>query len=218
MEPAGEDLAALNRKIRALRARERRPVAKEAETVSATCLGERKIHKVAMMVFVLSGHDAAVAADFLRGRGHGSDPTFRDANPDVGDLAADIEWACINSEVDDLVCLLEQPATRQQTALMEKAARYVVEHRLFQWTVQQNCGQGNAPSRTQMVQAAFRSLPKEVPSGMAPHIRSALCGGPRSERKWLARWRRHWFARRGKLRVRERLTAATIRAKAELIQ
>lgn len=64
MEPAGEDLAALNCKIRALRARECRAVAKEAETVSATYLGERKIHKVAMMVFVLSGHDAAVAADF----------------------------------------------------------------------------------------------------------------------------------------------------------
>ena len=90
-----DDLAALSRKIRALRAREHRAEAKEAAIASATNLWERKIPTVAMMVFILSGHDAAVAADFLRGRGRGSDPTFRDSAPEIGDLVADIEWVYI---------------------------------------------------------------------------------------------------------------------------
>ena len=132
MSHADEGLPALRRRIRILRQQERREAAKQQKIASCACLGERQIPDVAMKVFVLAGHDAAFAADFLRGRGRGPDMTFRDAAPDVGDIEADIDWAYIRAKLDSLLALLDAPATNAAASKVEKAARYVVEHRLFQ--------------------------------------------------------------------------------------
>ena len=168
---------------------------------------------MAMMVFVLAGHDAALAADFLRGRGRGPDMTFRDAAPDVGDIEADIEWAYIHAKLEYLLALFDAP-TNSAASKVEKAARYVVEHKLFQYTVRQNCEVGVAPGRAQLVGQALALVPQGVPPEIAAKIRYAYSGGPHAERKWLAKWRRRWRARKGKLQVRERLATALIKKKA----
>lgn len=213
MSHADEGLPALRRRIRVLRQQERREAAKQQKIASCAYLGERQIPDVAMMVFVLAGHDAALAADFLRGRGRGPDMTFRDAAPDVGDIEADIEWAYIHAKLEYLLALFDAPAN-SAASKVEKAARYVVEHKLFQYTVRQNCEVGVAPGRAQLVGQALALVPQGVPPEIAAKIRYAYSGGPHSERKWLAKWRRRWRARKGKLQVRERLATALIKKKA----
>ena len=129
-------------------------------------------------------------------------------------MQADVEWPYINADLEHLAGLLDTSAAGPAASWIEKAARYIVEHKLFNWTVQQNCECGVAPSRAQLVNEALASVPKDTPSEIASRIRFFLGGGARSQRKWLAKWRKRWQTRRGKLQVRERLSSASIRTKA----
>jgi hypothetical protein len=181
MSAVGEDPAAVRRRVRSLRQRERREEAKQRKVAASAYLGEIKTPDVALMVFVLAGHDAAVAADFFRGRGRGSDPSFRNDALDLGDLSADIEWAYTHTEVDRLVDLLETPVASKKASRVEKASRYVVKHKLFQYTVHQNCEVGVAPSRVQYVEQAMALVPKDTPQGIAAKLRHGYSGGPHSD-------------------------------------
>ncbi|CAJ1424620.1 unnamed protein product [Effrenium voratum] len=94
------------------------------------------------------------------------------------------------------------------------AARYVVEHQLFGWIVEQNSEHGVAPSRDQLVEKALCFTPSTLPSEVRRALAASFNAQPRAQRKWLARFRARWGARLGVLKVQEVVPLEERQAKA----
>ena len=99
-------------------------------------------------------------------------------------------------------------------AELKAACRFIIEHRLFQWLKRQNCEQGVAPSRLQLVRHALSTLPQEPPLSVVDAVAKPLRGSARRQRKWLQNFRRKWGARLGKLRVATTMSQAELQEKA----
>ena len=69
-----------------------------------------------------------------------------------------------------------------------RCARYVVEHQLFGWIVEQNSEHGVAPSRDQLVEKALCFMPSTLPSEVRRALAASFNAQPRAQRKWLARF------------------------------
>ena len=83
------------------------------------------------------------------------------------------------------------------------ACRYVVEHRLCSWLRAQNFVHGVAPSRSQIMEQGPKLLPTNLPAATKSAMEKIFAASARTQRKWLASFRRRWHARIGMLRVHD---------------
>ncbi|CAE8614454.1 unnamed protein product [Polarella glacialis] len=117
----------------------------------------------AVLVFVLADHTVEVATAFAIGKGRKRRRLLHDAD----DVQAQIELEYINMPTDKVVDLLSEPLTPQIQRLIIPASKHAVEHRLFQWVVDQNCEKGVAPSGRLMLQEGMKVIPATAPG----HVR-----------------------------------------------
>jgi hypothetical protein len=202
--------AELRRQVRNAGKRLRRLQVPEEEQ-----LLERPLPREALLVFVLAQHQACVAVDFLRGIGLSQKCPHASVDKQV--LSDYLVDAYISADDEVLRDLLDPPSSQGVHAQMYKAAKYVVEHKLFAWTSNQNIEHGVAPSRAQLVEQALDAFPAGLPAAVAEDLARPLRGTARTQRKWLASFRRRWGARVGKLRIREHLDTSAIHAKVLLL-
>lgn len=96
------------------------------------------------------------------------------------------------------------------------AGLFVVEKKLYQWVVEQNKAKGVAPGRALLVERAVEAIPTELP----PVVRGLLVrcfrrnGSRRCQRRWLAKFRKQYRVKLGKLRAQEQLSLADMKQKA----
>ena len=162
------------------------------------------------MVYILSGRSSTMAAKMLgRGRRTRWPGRFaRNNKPEqvraehVQRCAPAIEkaFACAPpSAVPDLERGLD---ARFEMGDLLCAHKYVLEHKLCAWIAHL------APSREQVL----AQLSVQMSDHASPDVRRRLirpgAGAARSQRRWLARYRRRWGARFGVLRSQEHLCAA----------
>eukprot|EP00435_Cladocopium_sp_Y103_P035033 s121_g9.t1 len=201
MEDLAHTLVECRRCVRALQQRKRRL---EASLAKSSCVPPRDVD-LARLVHVFSQNSHAAAAHFLRGWGRRSKPKAH-SDASVEELVEDVVWSC-------QVGLVEAAPLRDQIL----AARYVLEYKLFHWLYYQNTVQGVAPTRSQLVEKAQAFIPESMNVKGQERMRSLVAGKPRAQRKWLARFRKHWGARLGILKVQDALPMDVLQAKAGLI-
>lgn len=167
-----------------------------------------------LMVFILSGWDSRVAAEFdlrkLQRLQKELDAVVDDS------LVARVENACLGMDDAQLASLFENLDADGLRAAA-RAVKHCVEHHLYKYTVEQNCDKGCAPTRAQLAEAGFHALatlPSEVPQQIVARLRSLLGGDARSLRRWLASWRKRWGGRLGRLQVSEQLPTHVVANKA----
>lgn len=168
-----------------------------------------KIAAVLVLVFVLADHTVEVATAFAIGKGRKRRRLLHDAD----DVQAQIELEYINMPTDKVVDLLSEPLTPQIQRLIIPASKHVVEHRLFQWVVDQNCEKGVAPSG-RLLQEAMKFIPASAPGHVRQSLMDTFGSQGRSSRKWLASFRRRWGARIGKMKIRFGMDMSEVREKA----
>lgn len=191
------ELADVQRRLRALQKKcsKRRPIhdftqrARRCAPTSRACL----------FVFVQSGRATEVAVDFVSGRGWNMSCQLLDEQ-ERQELAAEIEWAYIRAPLEDIVMLETKPQELCSWQDLVAGTRFIVEHMLFAWLQKQNVEQGLAPSRSQLVEQALANIPLLAPEDVKAYLNTILASSDRSQRRWLAKFRRRWGARLGMLK------------------
>ena len=109
--------------------------------------------------------------------------------------------------------LLAQPrGSRTNARDVLAAAGFVLQRRLWEWIHNQNVQRGVAPSRAMLVERARQLIPDGVPPHVAARLLRPLRLG-RSQRRYLASFRKHFACKLGKLRVMPPMTQEERRAK-----
>ena len=154
--------------------------------------------RACLFVFVQSGRATQVAVDFVSGRGWNTSRQLLDEQ-ERQELAAEIEWAYIRAPLEDIVMLETKPQELCSWQDLVAGTRFIVEHTLFAWVQKQNVEQGLAPSRS-LVEQALANIPLLAPEDVKAYLNTILASSDRSQRRWLAKFRRRWGARLGMLK------------------
>ena len=197
------DVADLSRRMRNVRAQLKRSQKEES-------LGELrgKFANCVLMVYIFSGHDLNVAAEYLAQK-----QLFPGSQ--IEERLRAVERVYLKTPTCQIVKLMNDSCLADSRhAELKAACRFIIEHRLFQWLKRQNCEQGVAPSRLQLVRHALSTLPQEPPLSVVDAVAKPLRGSARRQRKWLQNFRRKWGARLGKLRVATTMSQAELQEKA----
>lgn len=173
-----------------------------------------------LMVYVLAGHSAAVAVDFMLGRGRPWNRRRCKAavSIDAEKLRADVEQAFLDAPTSALSMLVLDPLNHFEFDDLLCANKYLMEHRLYNWIYAQNHEHGVAPSRAQIIAQALFCIPAQAPERVKDLLSGCLTGAPRKQRRWLARFRARWGARVGVLRSQEDLPVAVRKQKVGVCQ
>ena len=129
--------------------------------------------------------------DFVSGRGWNTSCQLLDEQ-ERQELAAEIEWAYIRAPLEDIVMLETKPQELCSWQDLVAGTRFIVEHMLFAWLQRQNVEQGLAPSRSQLVEQALANIPTLTPEDVKSYLNTVLASSDRSQRRWLAKFRRRW--------------------------
>ena len=174
-----KELAELTRQIRNLQKRCKRAEAKAASLppkarghTRLTTLRCQASSNLCMMVYVLAGlHTTKVAVDFMLGSGWRRKISCK--NPEITKtLESEVEDALLSAPLSALVALEVDPVTNFEFCDLLCSHKYVMEHKLHEWIVDQNINHGVAPSRDQVV----AELPQCIHECAPPEIRERLCG------------------------------------------
>ena len=188
-------LVQLRRRIRALQQKKRRAISAQNKALQASSSPRT------LLVFYFSGFQPEIVADFLGGRGQSKlqvQPT------DLGTKKVAVNEVKFEFE-QEIAQRGADPTVWAHVTLKDKvvACRYVVEHRLCSWLRVQNFVHGVAPSRNQIMEQGLKLLPANLPAAIQSAIGKIFAASARTQRKWLASFRRRWHARVGILKVHD---------------
>ena len=140
-----KELAELTRQIRNLQKRCKRAEAKAASLppkarghTRLTTLRCQASSNLCMMVYVLAGlHTTKVAVDFMLGSGWRRKISCK--NPEITKtLESEVEDALLSAPLSALVALEVDPVTNFEFCDLLCSHKYVMEHKLHEWIVDQN--------------------------------------------------------------------------------
>ncbi len=197
---AEEQVKKLSWQIRALQQKKRRLSAKERQAAS---FPNPPSSQRVVLVYRFAGQAADVTLDFVRGRGQPRCATVELTDEQERTVLSEVAQASV--QVAASSCQILEAA---------RAARYVVEHRLYSWLLEQNCNFGVAPSRAQLVRQALLLVPTELSADVRQALRTGLTSAARTQRKWLVRFRTRWGARLGVLKTEDYVSVEEARQKA----
>ncbi len=198
---AAEDhVKELNRQIRALQQKKRRLSARAGQQAA---LPNPPLSRRVALVYKFAGQAADVTLDYVRGRGQPQCKTVELTAEQAQSVLREVSSASLQAAV---------PSCKILEAVL--AARYVVEHRLYAWVLEQNCNFGVAPARAQMIQQALLRVPSGLCATARQAVQVGLTGAARTQRKWLARFRARWGARLGVLKIEDYVSVEEARRKA----
>ena len=150
--------------------------------------------RICLFVFVQSGRATEIAVDFVSGSGWNTSEQLLDEQ-ERQELAAVIEWAYIRAPLEDIVRLETKPQALCSWQNLVAGTRFIVEHMLFAWLQRQNVEQDLAPSRLQLVEQALANISTLTLEDVKAYLNTVLASSDRSQRRWLAKFRRRWGAR-----------------------
>ena len=177
------ELADVQRRLRALQKKcSKRRLMQERAQKGRRCA---PTSRACLFVFVQSGRATEVAVDFVSGRGWNTSGQLLDEQ-ERQELAAEIEWAYIRAPLEDIVMLETKPQELCSWQDLVAGTR--------------NVEQGLAPSRSQLVEQALANIPTLTPEDVKAYLNTVLASSDRSQRRWLAKFRRRWGARLGILK------------------
>lgn len=203
--PAG-DLSEVSRRIRCLQ----RQVRRRRAAADAAQKGEvnPKMAGLAIMVYVFSGHNLDMAAEFLAFK-------LRLGDDSMEDMRCKFEQVCMQEPVARVVELMnDQCVASRSMQVMTAACTFIVQRQLHAWLREQNCNRGVAPSRAQMIRHALSVVPSDCPLEVQACVGKPLRGSARRQRKWLRRFRQLWGARVGTLQAVSTLSLTEMQEKA----
>ncbi|CAE7913906.1 unnamed protein product, partial [Symbiodinium necroappetens] len=200
MEEALKELDCIRRQIKNVQSRQS---AKRRLAVQAEFLVPRPLQKRVLLVYMYSGHCSQVAAEFLRRCFAGCQAAAEESM----DYEAVVEDLYLAAPLDEIVDLETAPLTCVRTSDALAAMEFTVQQKLHSWVASLNTEKGVAPSRSMMVAYAMDNIPSAVPDELRAGLVQRLNGSPRAQRKWLARFRRQWQCRVGRLPVEDVVTA-----------
>ena len=165
--------------------------------------------KLAIAVYVLSGHDSFVATQFMIKN------LKLPADYDPAEFAVWVERTYIESPLDALVAY-EQPETDAERRFHTQACKFVSSFRTAMYVERANVDQGVTPSGRQVAEEYVRQCDSLGALDAAVGLRRALNGvtsassGGRHVRKWGRKFRQVWGLGFGKLPVREPIPNADV--------
>jgi hypothetical protein len=162
-----------------------------------------------LALFELSNHSSEVAVSWLFGRGRVAVGGDQRDPEEVELTVAGVEWLYIQTPEHELATAIDSVSGR-----ILQLGRYVVEHHLFQWLVQQNCDRGVAPKSYQLLAEAVKSVPVSMHADAEAKLRDLFQDVRRATRKWVARFRERWDVKDGMLDAGETLEPKVMEEKA----
>lgn len=201
---AEEQVKELSRQIRALHQKKRRL---SARTKTEAEFPRSPSSQRVVLIHRISGQAADVTSDYVRGLGQ---PRC---------TAVELTAEQVQTILKDVTAATERYAAgAPRISEAALAARYVMEHRLYAWVLEQNCVFGVAPSRAQLVQQALLGVPTDLSADVKQTVQLGLTATARTQRKWLARFRARWGARLGILKTEDSVSVAEARQKAWVLR
>jgi hypothetical protein len=165
-----------------------------SEVIIPPELAAHKDKQVLLAIFCLSGHCVDAAVSWLLGQGRSKSELVQCDAAVRERAAAGIEWLYIDSS-PELLTFVFDSLPEQIYGL----GRYVVEHRLFQWLVDQNCLKGAAPKYKQFLHQAVKSLPDAMPAVGKAKLLDFFLRNNRATRHWIVSFRQRWWVKPGML-------------------
>lgn len=190
----------------------RRRRARSQAAASNTEKLTRGVLSTAMLLYALASHEISVAVSYVVTQEERRRHALPSRNKEA--IQSAIEEAYVNTPIDKLVALLDEPADLVSKRRLMAAAKHVVEYRLFESLLRQNCHKGVAPSSRHMLAQALRCISSNAPITVKEALRRQFAVVDRAPRKWLAKFRCRWGARIGKLKIRFDMGTTEIREKA----
>ena len=169
--------------------------------------------KVAIAVYVLSGHDAFVATRFMIQK------LKLPTDHDTAEFATWVESKYLETLLDALVAY-ELPESDAERRIHTQACKFVSSFRTAIYVERTNLDQGVTPSGRQVAEEYIRHCDSLGALDAAVGIRRALDGqssassGARRIRKWGRKFRQLWGLGFGKLPVREPIPDEDVKDKA----
>lgn len=192
------ETADLTRQIKNLQRKLRRLKKRQA-------LRQAVLDRVALLVYICSDHRAEVAAQF-----HISMSPVPSSLPSA---IAHVEWLYINAPLEDKVAMMLDPLMVYTLPQALMALRYVLGFQLHEWVRMQNCDFGVAPSRQMMAEQFRQMVPKDLPPSLKAKVLTPL-RTPRSQRKFLASFRKQFGCKLGRLRTASLMSVEEQQSKA----
>jgi len=171
--------------------------------------------KVALAVYVLSGHASSIAANFICKK------LRNPAGHDPADFVAWVEKRYLDSPLDMLMTI-EFPETDVEKRIHAEASKFVSAFRTAAYIEHANEDVGVTPSGRQVAEEFIRQCDALGAAEVGAGLRRALgdvntkSSGSRYVRKWGRKFRQTWGMGFGKLPVREPMPDADVQDKAAL--
>lgn len=170
---AAGDLVEVSRRIRRLQRQLRR---RRAAGVAQKGEVTPKMAGLAIMVYVFSGHNLDMAAEFLAFKLHLGDDSMED-------MRCKFEQLYMQEPVPQVVELMnDQCVASRSMRVMAAACTFIVHRQLYAWLREQNCNRGVAPSRAQMIRHALSLVPSDCPLEVQACVVKPLRGSARRQR------------------------------------
>lgn len=187
---------ALEQNAREMRTARQR-LARQTASLDRGGLTQLSVRKV-LAVYALSAWDLALAARAAKqlSRSHAEVPN-----------EALVRTFFRDFDLDELLSMFAEEHAKWNPAV-KFAQKVLAEHSVWCWVTAQNLVHGVAPSSAQVFSEFERRSRGE---SVAPPP------GRRCVNKWVARWRRRWGVRRGKLRDVDRVDLSTLRQKVGIL-
>ena len=202
------EVSDLTRRIRLLQRRLRRRECSEDDIKNGNLAA--KTVAVLLAVYVFSGHNLDVAAEFLAFKARPQECCW-DA------LQTTVERTFIRESTGRIVELMNETCLLTwKIRTLSAACLFILQYRLFMWVGLQNSVHGVAPSRAQMIRYALSAIPTDCPLHVQMLVQKPLRGSARRQRKWLQNFRRLWGARLGVLGSLPTMPVMTMQEKAGL--
>jgi hypothetical protein len=164
------------------------------------------IQRASLIMFMLADYDTEPAVNYVAARARERHWPPRTAEV----LATLVEDLFLQADANELAALADT-SNADDPAALSVATKCVEEWRVVVWVRGLNAAKGVAPSTESVLhQAEARRM--ELPEAVRGPPRGAV--GESRARRWVARLRKRWAGRFGKVRVRDELQPSEIHNKA----
>ena len=163
---------------------------------------EAKLQAQLLMLLELAGCDADIVASFVLGQGR---------LVQYGGSGLDVHDEAVRQAISSAVCslhlaaadnlLVDHSYVHGKDLDMQSLGRYVVEYRIFNWVLQQNCEKGLSPGPGLVREMASKQIPEELPSHIRHVMKQLFISGGRAGRYWLTSFQQRWDAKIGCLGI-----------------
>lgn len=148
-------------------------------------------------LYICSGHGHQIAQAFLKGEGLARRRRKQELEP--GEFRRLVENTYLATDENDLATLMLTPSDLLPSQHVRRACKYVVEWKLFQFSLECNVSKGIAPTADIIAEHAEELVPHTLPALQRQYFRELLMSSCPARSKLLCLTRKRWEMRHGLL-------------------